>query len=86
MGIVADLSADTKRQVFLYRSFTIMESTEGWEWTHEDYSRGTPVTGTVETVFDCIDAVDAWHVEQDFGPDERKADELRYGLREEDLP
>jgi len=53
---------NTTQQMILYRGFRIEESTEGWEWTHEDYSVNG-ITGTCDTVFDAIEAVEDWHAE-----------------------
>jgi len=60
MGILAEARINTTQQMILYRDFVIQESTEGWEWTHQNYGRGVPVTGTEQTVFECIEAVENW--------------------------
>ena len=65
MGTLAFARINTTQQLISYRDFRIEESIEGWEWTHQDYDRLTfPVTGTCQTVFECIDAVDVWHDER----------------------
>lgn len=51
---------DTTRQDILYRDFIIAESIEGWEWTHKDYATNG-ITGTCQTVFEAIEAVEDWH-------------------------
>lgn len=51
------ITADTKRQAFLYGPFVIEESTDGWECSID----GQDVTGsTYATVFEAIAAADAW--------------------------
>lgn len=70
---VTNVRVNTSARLIMYRSFVIQEahvSGKGnvWEWTHEDFSHeGTPqflqATGDCQTVFECIDAVDAWHAE-----------------------
>jgi hypothetical protein len=62
---------NTSQRLVLYRGFKIEEAydpktgADVWEWTHEDYGQyGSPhhdVTGDCQTLFECIDAVDAWH-------------------------
>ena len=54
---------DTKRRIIFYRAFQIEESIDGWEWCHEKYRPGDPDTGLCQTVFECVEAVDAWHDE-----------------------
>ena len=67
MGVMATVRVNTTQAMILYWDFVIEESTDGWEWTHEDYSRpgtvGYHITGTCQTVFECIEAVDAWQAE-----------------------
>ena len=63
MGIMAaGVRINTTQQMILYRDFIIDESTEGWEWTHSDYS-DNGITGTCDTVFEAIEAVENWHAE-----------------------
>jgi hypothetical protein len=65
MGTTAFARINTTQQWLLYRDFVIQETIEGWEWTHQDYDRLTfPITGDCQTLFECIDAVEAWHDEQ----------------------
>ena len=61
MGTMAAARINTTQQMILYRDFIIEESTEGWEWTHQDFRRGFAITGTAQTIFECIEAVDDWH-------------------------
>lgn len=68
MGILATARINTTQRSIVYRGFIIEESTEGWEWTHEDFARGVPVTGTCQTLFECIEAVADWHERQDAQP------------------
>lgn len=57
MSHLYPITADTKRQAFLYGSFVIEESTEGWECSID----GQDVIGaTHDTVFEAIAAADAW--------------------------
>ena len=71
MGTVAHVRINTTQRMVLYRDFIIQEVHGGdWEWTHEDYSHiATPqylqVTGIRQTLFECIDAVDGWHEQED---------------------
>lgn len=58
---MATVTVDTARRTIFYRDFTIEESIDGWEWTHEDFRHGVPVTGLCQTVFECIEAVNDWH-------------------------
>ena len=56
---------DATHQRIFYRDFIIEESIDGWEWTHERYDRVSyPVTGTCQTPFQAIAAVDDWHTEE----------------------
>lgn len=53
------------RQV-LYRDFTIQEvylpgRGNAWEWCSDDAS----ANGTCQTLFECIHAVDAWHMKEE---------------------
>lgn len=64
MGTMATVRVNTTQRMILYRGFVIEESTNGWEWTHGDYSRGVPVTGSCQTLFECIDAVDEWWLDR----------------------
>lgn len=72
MGTMATVSINTTQRMVLYRDFIIQEGYDAasgenaWEWTHEDYGHdSTPqhlqVTGTCQTIYECIDAVDNWH-------------------------
>lgn len=71
MGTMATARINTTQRMVLYRDFIIQEayvSGEGnvWEWTHEDYGHAaTPqylqVTGTCQTMFEAIEAVENWH-------------------------
>lgn len=68
MGTMATVRVNTTQKMVLYRGFIIQEaysSSAGgnvWEWTHEDYSPVSfLVTGDCQTVFEAIDAVEAWH-------------------------
>lgn len=54
-----ELQVNTAQQRAYYRGFTIEESTDGWEWTSQDYDTNG-ITGTCQTIFDAIDAVDEW--------------------------
>lgn len=54
---------DVNRQAFEHRGFIIEESVEGWEWTHSRFAHNG-ITGTCDTVFDAIKAVDQWHDEE----------------------
>lgn len=67
MAINACLYADTKARRFSHWDFTIEESVEGWEWTHKDYQTNG-ITGTCDTVFDAIEAVDDWRSENGLTP------------------
>ncbi len=64
MSNLYPITADTKSQAFLYGPFVIEESNEGWEWTHEDYDNRIlehmDRTGLCDTVFEAIEAADAW--------------------------
>lgn len=63
MGIMAcGVRINTSQQMIIYRDFLIEESVEGWEWTHKDYS-DNGITGTCDTVFEAIEAVEDWHAE-----------------------
>lgn len=68
MGFKAHgVSINTTQRMVFYRDFVIEEAYDAetkrdvWEWTHQDYSRGTKVTGMCQTLFECIDAVEDWH-------------------------
>lgn len=71
MGTMATARINTSQRMVLYRDFVIEEAYvpgKGivWQWAHEDYCHdATPqslqATGTCQTMFECIDAVDAWH-------------------------
>ena len=57
MGSLLSITADTKRQSFHFGALIIEESIDGWDWSIE----GLPDTGgTCETVFEAIEAADAW--------------------------
>ena len=70
MGTMAtNVRINTSQRMVLYRNFIIEEAWDAvlgnvWEWTHEDYSRGTPVTGNCQTMFEAIEAVENWHDNQ----------------------
>lgn len=71
MGTLATARINTTQRMVLYRGFIIEEAYDPktgedvWEWTHENFGRaGEPhndVTGDCQTLFECIDAVEAWH-------------------------
>lgn len=61
MGTMAGVRVNTTQRMILYRDFVIEEAIDGWEWAHEDYHRGRPVAGLCQTMFECIDAVEAWY-------------------------
>lgn len=71
MGTMASARINTTQGMVLYRDFIIQEAYDPksranvWEWTHDDFGHpGKPnceVTGDCQTMFECIDAVDAWH-------------------------
>lgn len=70
--IIATASINTSQRMVLYRNFVIQEAFDSktradvWEWTHEDYNPKTfPATGNCQTLYECIDAVDAWHEQKD---------------------
>jgi hypothetical protein len=66
MATMTTVRVNTSQSLVLYRDFLVQEVHGGsWEWTHEDYGRGTPVTGDCQTMFECIDAVDAWYEQQE---------------------
>lgn len=76
MGTMATVRVNTTQRMVLYRNFIIEEGYDAasgkyvWEWTHEDFGHAaTPqylqVTGTCQTMFECIDAVDGWHDERE---------------------
>ncbi len=63
---VVDACIDAKRKMISYRSFVIEEAYvpghNVWQWTHENYDPVSyPVCGDCQTLFECIDAVEAWH-------------------------
>lgn len=78
MSTMATVRMNTCQRMAIYRSFVIQEVHGGeWEWTHEDYDRVSfPVTGSCQTVFECIDAVDAWHESQGIVQPDDPEDEL----------
>lgn len=72
---IATARINTSARMVLYRDFIIQEACDAatrkdvWEWTHDDYQRpNTPswhqVTGDCQTLFECIDAVDAWYEQE----------------------
>ena len=67
MGILVSAHINTTQRMVLYRDFIIQEVHGGeWEWCHEDYiHEATPqylqATGTCQTMFECIDAIQNWH-------------------------
>lgn len=75
MGTMATARINTTMRMVLYRDFIIQEAYvpgEGnvWEWAHEDFlHEATPqflqATGTCQTLFECIDAVEAWHYQRE---------------------
>ena len=60
MSITHCVYVDVSRQSIEHRDFQIEESSEGWEWTHKNYSENG-ISGTSDTVFDAIEAVDDWY-------------------------
>ena len=72
MGTMATARINTSQHMVLFRNFIIQEvyspawGEDVWKWSHEDYSRGTEVSGECPTMFECIDAVEAWHEHQEF--------------------
>lgn len=66
MSTVATAIVDTSRRAVFHRGFTIEEAyLDGgnvWQWTHADFDPVSfPVTGDCQTLFECIEAIDAWH-------------------------
>lgn len=69
MGTMATgVRINTTQRMVMYREFIIQEAYvpgtgNVWEWTHEDYGHGLclQATGTCQTLFECIDAVENWH-------------------------
>lgn len=87
MGTMATVRVNTSQRMVLYREFIIQEAYDTstgkdvWEWTHEDFCHeATPqylqATGTCQTVFECIDAVDNWHDNQNEAAYERQQQAL----------
>lgn len=71
MSTMADVRVNTTQRMVLYRDFIIQEAYDTksgkdvWEWTHQDYDRVSfPATGDCQTMFECIDAVDAWYEQE----------------------
>lgn len=60
MAMSVCLYADTAARRFEHRGFFIDHSSDGWEWTHKDYATNG-ITGTCQTVFEAIEAVEDWH-------------------------
>lgn len=63
-----DALIDTARRAIRYRGFVIEEGyhpREGnlWEWTHDSFS--LDAHGLTQTVFEAIDAVDAWYEQRE---------------------
>lgn len=66
MGTLATVRVNTTQKMIQYRGFTIQESTEGWEWAHWDCDYApTGPNGTCQTMFECVDAVDAWYEQKE---------------------
>lgn len=71
MSTLASAVIDTGSNRIIHRNFIIQEAYEPgkgnvWEWAHEDFDRVTfPVSGSCQTIFECIDAVNAWHQTQE---------------------
>jgi hypothetical protein len=58
MGIMAHgVRINTSQQMILYRDFVIVDTDEGWFWRNDDFT----ATGTCQTVFEAIEAVENWH-------------------------
>jgi hypothetical protein len=96
MSTMATARINTSQRMVLYRSFIIQEAYvtgkgNVWEWAHEDYCPPVfEVAGDCQTLFECIDAVDAWHANEDAqsearADDERRRIELATGFQEEDF-
>lgn len=52
---------DTKNKYILYRDYIIEEGFDGWKWAHESLDMtGHPETETRQTIFECIEDIDAW--------------------------
>ena len=72
MTTMATVRVNTTQKMILYRDFTIQEvwASDGdvWEWTHNNFGGGDvphhDVTGDCQTLFECIDAVDAWYEQE----------------------
>ena len=72
MTTMATVRVNTTQKMILYRDFTIQEvwATEGdvWEWGHNDFGSGNigqyDRYGQCQTLFECIDAVDAWYEQE----------------------
>lgn len=67
---IVDVLANTATRTIHYRDFLIEEAYSNgqyvWEWAHKNYDRVSfPAAGECQTVFECIDAVDAWHEQND---------------------
>ncbi len=64
MGIQCDVFVNTARQAMMYRGFLIENSIHGWDWTHPGYgdprSDHKEVGGSCQTVFEALEAVEAW--------------------------
>jgi hypothetical protein len=69
---IATVRINTSARMVLYRDFIIQEGYDTatrkdvWEWTHQEYGHdATPqylqVTGTCQTLYGCIDAVNEWY-------------------------
>lgn len=59
MSTLYHITADTKRRSFHYGPFIIEENILGWECTHDDYGMNA-VRELCQTVFEAIEAADAW--------------------------
>lgn len=66
-----DALIDTARRAIRYRDFVIQEAYcsgvgNRWEWAHESFRPGAHhLTGDCQTVFEAIDAVDAWYEQRE---------------------
>lgn len=68
MGTMATVRVNTSQRMVLYREFIIQEADAGWLWSHED----DDATGNCPSLFECIDAVDNWHDNQNEAAYERQ--------------
>jgi hypothetical protein len=61
MGIMADVRVNTTQRMIIYRDFLVQETTDGWEWAHENHLLARHANGLCDTPFKCIEAIAAWH-------------------------